>query len=183
VRRNATGTQRGFTLVELMVVVAMVGILATLAVYGVKKYLNSSKSSEAIQMIGSIKTAQEAYRAETFAYLNVSGAIATLANFYPTATPGNSAVQWGDTSNSIGKNWQTLGVVADAPVRFTYGCAAGSSADGVAAAGMTVTGWPTDSTQPWYVVRAVGDLDADGTKSNFVSSSFVGQIFIDKEGE
>ncbi len=162
--------------------VAMVGILATLAVYGVKKYLNSSKSSEAIQMIGSIKAAQESYRSETFTYLDVSGTIATLANFYPTPTPNNSAVQWGDTSTDIGKNWQRLGVVADAPVRFAYGCTAATSGN-VAAPGMTVANWPPSSTQPWYVVRAVGDLDGDTTYSNFVSSSFVGQIFIDKEGE
>lgn len=168
-----------------MVVVAMVGILATLAVYGVKKYLNSSKSSEAIQMIGSIKAAQESYRSETFGYLDVSGAhaLTDLSTFYPTTTPGSQAVQWGETSTTQGAAWQTLGVIADAPVRFSYGCAAGTSADAVTGAGMTVGNWPDKSTQPWYVVRAVGDLDGDKTYSNFVSSSFVGQIFIDKEGE
>ncbi len=168
-----------------MVVVAMVGILATLAVYGVKKYLNSSKSSEAIQMIGSIKAAQESYRSETFTYLDVSGtkSVSSLSTFYPTTAPGNSAVQWGDVSTAVGARWQTLGVVADAPVRFAYGSAAGSSADAVAAAGTAVSGWPTASTQPWYVVRAVSDLDGDSTYSNFVSGSFTGQIFIDKEGE
>ncbi len=183
--------RRGFTLVELMVVVAMVGILATLAVYGVKKYLNSSKSAEAIQMIGSIKAAQESYRSETFNYLDVSGnntlAATGYTTFYPTTTPTNEAVQWGDTSSAQGKAWQTLGVTADAPVRFAYGCAAGGSADGVAPDGMPaaakVGNWPTTSTQPWYVVRAASNLDGDSTYSNFVSSSFVGQIFIDKEGE
>ena len=167
-----------------MVVVAMVGILATLAVYGVKKYLNSTKSSEAIRMIGAIKAAQESYRVETFSYLDVSGvhALSGLSTFYPATTPGNQAVQWGSTSSAQGQAWQTLGVTADGPVRFIYGCAAGTT-EAPAAAGMTVANWPTASTQPWYVVRAVGDLDADGTYSNFVSGSFVDQIFIDKEGE
>ena len=67
--------QRGFTLVELMAVVVMVAVLATLAVYGVRKYVFAAKASEAFTMINAIKAAEEAYRDETFVYLNVSGSL------------------------------------------------------------------------------------------------------------
>lgn len=172
----------GFTLIELMVVVAIVGILATLATYGVTKYIRSSKGSEALQMIASIKAAQEAYKSETFNYLNVSG---NLDTFYPAA-PDNRAHSWGGVSTTPGQRFKELGVVADAPVRFGYACTAGTAAEQPTAHGtaLTIDGWPTAAIgRPWYVVRAAGDLDADGTRSYYLSASFMGQILIDKEGE
>lgn len=168
-----------------MGVVAIVGILATLSVYGVRKYIQASKSSEAIQMIGAIKAGQEAYRAETFRYLDVSGAN-SLSVFYPMSTPSNKAYAWGDTSSDPGKNYQTLGVSADAPVYLAYACTAGDGSNPIPAAGVALSGgtWPTSSNgAPWYVVKAVGDLDNDGVKSTYLSSSFLGQLIIDKDGE
>lgn len=47
-------TTRGFTLVELMIVVALVGVLAVLAVHGVRTYLTHSKTAEARNTIGRI---------------------------------------------------------------------------------------------------------------------------------
>ncbi len=44
--------QRGFTLIELMIVVAIVGILAVLAVFGVRRYLSNAKSAEASNSLG-----------------------------------------------------------------------------------------------------------------------------------
>lgn len=181
------GNSRGFTLIELMAVVAIVGILATLAVYGVRKYIHSAKSSEAIQMIGSIKAAQESYKAETFAYLDVSGShTLSISTFYPTSTPSNKAYAWGEVTSDQGKAFRTLGVQADAPVRFAYGCAAGDGSNAIPALGSSLSAgtWPTESGgAPWYVARAVGDLDDDGEQSVFTSASFIGNIIIDKEGE
>jgi type IV pilus assembly protein PilA len=54
-------TQTGFTLIELMIVVAIVGILAAIAVPAYQDYTTRAKVTEGLQMAGAIKTAVSEY--------------------------------------------------------------------------------------------------------------------------
>src|SRR5690606_11494753 len=69
--------QRGFTLVELMIVVAIVAILAALAVYGVSKYVKNANTAEARDALGSMaKDAVAAFQKEAMS----STAVLTLGD-------------------------------------------------------------------------------------------------------
>ncbi|MGC4088808.1 MAG: prepilin-type N-terminal cleavage/methylation domain-containing protein [Polyangiaceae bacterium] len=187
--RRLTGTmQRGFTLVELMIVVVIVGILGTLAVYGTRRYIASSKTSEAIQLIGSMKAGEEAYKDETFTYLDVTGSLKT---FYPSnPKPGQMKVQWGAGSGTGGTadKFSSIGVMPTAPVLFVYAVKAGGPDDKVDDPtennDIKVGNWPSAATgTAWYVVKAKADLDFGDNVTTYVAPSFSNQIFSANEGE
>jgi prepilin-type N-terminal cleavage/methylation domain-containing protein len=56
--------QKGFTMIELMVVVVIVGILAAIAIPLYGKYIKNSRVTEATGRIGEIVTAAKAYAQE-----------------------------------------------------------------------------------------------------------------------
>ena len=49
-------TQKGFTLIELMIVVAIIGILAAIAIPAYQNYIARSQVSEAMTLAGGLKT-------------------------------------------------------------------------------------------------------------------------------
>ncbi|MCK5596630.1 MAG: prepilin-type N-terminal cleavage/methylation domain-containing protein [Candidatus Eisenbacteria sp.] len=75
-RRN----QRGFTLVELMIVVIIVGILAAVAIPMYQGATERAKASEAVAALGTIRGAMRVYYAEHGTYVGASftdGALVT----------------------------------------------------------------------------------------------------------
>ncbi|MGA1868196.1 MAG: type IV pilin protein [bacterium] len=64
--------KKGFTLIELMIVVAIIGILAAIAIPNFLNFRNKAKSAEAKSNLGAIRSCQETYNTEFETYLACS---------------------------------------------------------------------------------------------------------------
>lgn len=64
----------GFTIIELLIVVIIIGVLATIAVPQFTKAVEKTKLSKGMNMLGLMKKAQAMYYAENDSYANVTGA-------------------------------------------------------------------------------------------------------------
>jgi type IV pilus assembly protein PilA len=178
---------RGFTLVEMMIVVVIVGILATLAVVGYRKIVESAHVSEATGMVHNIRVAQEAYHAETQSYANVS---ALITSWYPATPVHGIQTGWGVACGGkcqAGMDWSMLPVRVDGPVLFGYATVAGTPATNppasVAYQNATAV-VPQNLTTDWYVIAAAGDLDSSITTGTLVvGSSWTNQISVLNEGQ
>jgi len=176
-RRSVPSRARGYTLVELMIVLAIIAILATLAVYGVRRYVLVSKTAEPIEIINSVRAAQESYKDETFTYL---GTTADLNTYHPQA-PGLGKRSWVGTGDDT---WNQLGVRVSAPVQFGYACVAGTADTAPGDLGTTGNpNYPDDPTTLWYVVKAAGDRDDDDVLAILIGSSFTDEIYIEHDDE
>jgi len=167
--RNKIRKNRGFTLVELMIVVAIVGILAALAIYGVSKYMKSAKTAEARNSLGQLtKDASAAFNREKMvAGVMAAGATTTVSNtLCGTAAAKipkvkasiagrkyqSTAAEWNAGDESTG--WQCLRFSMSEPQYFMYGYTATPSPS-------------TGANGNKFAATAQGDLDADGTLSTF----------------
>jgi type IV pilus assembly protein PilE len=147
--------ERGFTLIELMIVVAMIGVLAGIAI---PSWLKSSQKgkydSEVSAMFTEIAAKEEAYKSEVGngSYLGTPTACPTT-----TSQPG---INFNTTCANAG-NWLLLRVAAtDSNIRCMYQITAG-------AAGTTPTPTApftffTTPAGPWYWIIATCDMDGQG---------------------
>jgi prepilin-type N-terminal cleavage/methylation domain-containing protein len=179
-------TKKGFTLVEMLIVVAIISVLAVVAGVAYRKYLDAARTTEAYSVLGEIRNREEAYRAEFSSYIS-SGAAGNQSetSLFPAVDSGTcyygSSVSGKEpcpkaanaqTGGAPPQGWTNLGINVG---RNTLQCGYTAIANG---ANTTVTG-PLGtaflgsaalSTTWWYAIAVCDNDGVTTTNATFTTA-------------
>lgn len=145
--------QKGFTLIELMIVVAIIGILAAIAIPQYQNYIARSQVSRAVAEAGAIKTAVES------CILNGQTAIGTTAGQCDVGATGSNiltgASQTGqDLAAGTGVPIVSSPLTQTTTITATFG---NSAAAALTTSGTNQVRWTRDANGSWTCASNVTD--------------------------
>jgi len=143
---------QGFTLIELIIVIAIVGVLAAIAIPQYQTYVFRSQVQRVVGEAGSLKPAVELCLVSGRTSV---GNPSTAGNCDPQATGSNLQATGGNAAPSIAETWSTIGsgvpqvslsTSAPSSIVATFGNLAGAPLQGAAAGSIT---WKRDLDGSW----------------------------------
>ena len=173
----------GFTLVELMIVVAIIGIIAAIGSVGYRRWIGRARLTEAVTMLGEMNSKEQTYRMEfgTYLPLRADGNAAlpspdeAAAAFYPTS-PSSAAFESVRTSVSVANNalwptsWRAAGVSPrDTSLYCTYMTNAGNAGQAIPAGATFGAALVSGTAAPWFYGLAACNLNGPSGYPNDVT--------------
>jgi type IV pilus assembly protein PilA len=173
----------GFTLVELMIVVAIIGILSAVAIPNFKKYQAKSKSSEAKLQLSAAYTAEQAFFGDYDIYHNCLNAMGYNPNiergtrYYTVGFTAAAAITDGVAWSSALSSGLPAGICARTQAAgalttfFEAGKGTGGRVATTADMPATALGNQADLAGQTFTIGAAGVIDGSFTAAN-ASSQF-----------
>ena len=183
-------SQKGFTLIELMIVVAIIGILAAIAIPNFLTYQLKSRQAEAKTNLQAIKTSEVAFQAERGCYVGVAveGVVAPAGGtktipftWGPGIIPTPPGAAWCVAGGVFGGWFSDIGFKATGNVNYQYGVnstvapvmGTGTGYTAITSCPVAIAGTTAAALaiQNNFVAMAKSNLDGDASISTWNSTT------------